>query len=104
MKQLITNRQGKQLAVYTDGLKDAPALVLSNSLGTDHGMWQPQVDELKSHFNVITYDTRGHGESDVIAESSLQNLGEDVADILDALDIEKLIFVAFQWAELQGFG
>ncbi|MEL1747642.1 3-oxoadipate enol-lactonase, partial [Acinetobacter baumannii] len=33
MKQLITNRQGKQLAVYTDGLKDAPALVLSNSLG-----------------------------------------------------------------------
>ncbi len=55
MKQLITNRQGKQLAVYTDGLKDAPALVLSNSLGTDHGMWQPQVDELKSHFNVITY-------------------------------------------------
>jgi len=87
VKQLITNRQGKQLAVYTDGLKDAPALVLSNSLGTDHGMWQPQVDELKSHFNVITYDTRGHGGSDVIAETSLQNLGEDVADILDALNI-----------------
>lgn len=95
MKQLITNRQGKQLAVYTDGLKDAPALVLSNSLGTDHGMWQPQVDELKSHFNVITYDTRGHGESDVIAETSLHNLGEDVADILDALDIEKLILWHF---------
>lgn len=93
MKQLITNRQGKQLAVYTDGLKDAPALVLSNSLGTDHGMWQPQVDELKSHFNVITYDTRGHGESDVIAETSLQNLGEDVADILDALDIKS----SFLW-------
>lgn len=102
MKQLITNRQGKQLAVYTDGLKDAPALVLSNSLGTDHGMWQPQVDELKSHFNVITYDTRGHGESDVIAESSLQNLGEDVADILDALDIEKAHFCGISMGGITG--
>lgn len=91
MKQTISNRQGKQLAVYTDGLKDAPVLVFSNSLGTDHGMWQPQVDELKSHFNVITYDTRGHGGSDVISDTSLQNLAEDVVDILDALNIEKLI-------------
>lgn len=32
MKQTISNRQGKQLAVYTDGLKDAPVLVFSNSL------------------------------------------------------------------------
>lgn len=47
MKQTIRNRQGKQLAVYTDGLKDAPVLVFSNSLGTDHGMWQPQLNELK---------------------------------------------------------
>ncbi|MFX6799459.1 3-oxoadipate enol-lactonase, partial [Acinetobacter baumannii] len=54
MKQTISNRQGKQLAVYTDCLKDAPVLVFSNSLGTDHGMWQPQLNELKSHFNVIT--------------------------------------------------
>lgn len=47
MKQTISNRQGKQLAVYTDGLKDAPVLVFSNSLGTDHCMWQSQVSELK---------------------------------------------------------
>lgn len=47
MKQTISNRQGKQLAVYTDGLKDAPVLMFSNSLGTDHGMWQPQLNELK---------------------------------------------------------
>lgn len=47
MKQTISNRQGKQLAVYTDGLKDAPVLVFSNSLGTDRGMWQSQISELK---------------------------------------------------------
>ncbi len=93
MKQTISNRQGKQLAVYTDCLKDAPVLVFSNSLGTDHGMWQSQLNELKSHFNVITYDTRGHGESDVISDTTLQNLAEDVVDILDALNIEKAHFL-----------
>ena len=52
-------------------------------------------NELKSHFNVITYDTRGHGESDVISDTTLQNLAEDVVDILDALNIEKLILRHF---------
>lgn len=102
MKQLITNRQGKQLAVYTDGLKDAPVLVFSNSLGTDHGMWQSQINELKSHFNVITYDTRGHGESDVISDTTLQNLAEDVVDILDALSVEKAHFCGISMGGITG--
>lgn len=102
MKQTISNRQGKQLAVYTEGLKDAPVLVFSNSLGTDHGMWQSQVSELKSHFNVITYDTRGHGESDVISDTTLQNLAEDVVDILDALKVEKAHFCGISMGGITG--
>ncbi|MEQ1066514.1 3-oxoadipate enol-lactonase [Acinetobacter sp. XH1741] len=102
MKQTISNRQGKQLTVYTEDLKDAPVLVFSNSLGTDHGMWQPQVNELKSHFNVITYDTRGHGESEVISDTTLQNLAEDVVDILDALHIEKAHFCGISMGGITG--
>lgn len=102
MKQTISNRQRKQLAVYTDGLKDAPVLVFSNSLGTDRGMWQSQVSELKSHFNVITYDTRGHGESDVISDTTLQNLAEDVVDILDALSVEKAHFCGISMGGITG--
>ncbi len=88
----ISNRQGHQLAVQTSGLKDAPVLMFSNSLGTDHGMWQAQVAAFAEHYQVITYDTRGHGDSDVIADTTLQNLAEDVVDILDALTIEKAHF------------
>jgi len=102
VKQTISNRQGKQLAVYTEDLKDAPVLVFSNSLGTDHGMWQPQVNELKGHFNVITYDTRGHGESEVISDTTLQNLAEDVVDILDALHIEKAHFCGISMGGITG--
>jgi len=102
VKHTINNRQGKQLTVYTEGLKDAPVLVFSNSLGTDHGMWQPQLNELKSHFNVITYDTRGHGESDVVNDTSLQNLAEDVVDILDGLHIEKAHFCGISMGGITG--
>ncbi|WP_453955939.1 3-oxoadipate enol-lactonase [Acinetobacter baumannii] len=98
----MSNRQGKQLAVYTDCLKDAPVLVFSNSLGTDHGMWQSQLNELKSHFNVITYDTRGHGESDVISDTTLQNLAEDVVRLLDHLNISKAAFCGISMGGLTG--
>lgn len=91
-KIIVTNRQGKHLSVQIDGLENAPAIVFSNSLGTDKNMWQPQVAALKSKFKVVTYDTRGHGQSDVIDSTSLENLGEDVIDILDHLNIEKAHF------------
>ncbi|MEN5174492.1 3-oxoadipate enol-lactonase [Acinetobacter higginsii] len=88
----INNRQGHPLAVQVQGLKDAPVIMFSNSLGTDHGMWQAQVAALADHYQIISYDTRGHGTSAVIANSTLQNLVEDVVDILDALTIEKVHF------------
>lgn len=92
MNLSINNRQGHQLAVQVQGLKNAPVIMFSNSLGTDHGMWQAQVAMLAEHYQIVTYDTRGHGSSDVIAHSSLQHLAEDAIDILDALNIEKAHF------------
>ncbi len=67
-------------------------IVFSNSLGTDKGMWQPQVAAFEQQFKVVTYDTRGHGQSDVIEQTTVQNLAEDVIDILNGLNIEKAHF------------
>ena len=92
MNQSIQNRQGQQLAVQIQGVKGAPVIMFSNSLGTDHSMWQAQVEALEEHYQIVTYDTRGHGQSDVIADSTLQHLAEDVVDILDALEIDKVHF------------
>jgi 3-oxoadipate enol-lactonase len=44
-----------------EGNRGLPVLVLSHSIGTDHAMWQPQVPDLLPHFQVLRYDTRGHG-------------------------------------------
>ena len=48
-----------------DGPEDAPALVLSNSLGTTHELWDAQIAALVEHFRVLRYDQLGHGRSEV---------------------------------------
>ncbi len=92
MINMITNRQGKSLSIQVEGLDHAPVLIFSNSLGTDKGMWDPQAAYFKDKYKVVRYDTRGHGQSDVIEDTTLANLGEDVIDIMDALNIEKAHF------------
>jgi 3-oxoadipate enol-lactonase len=98
----IHNRQGHQLAVQVQGLKDAPVIIFSNSLGTDHGMWQAQVAAFTAHYQVVTYDTRGHGASAVIDTTTLSNLAEDVVDVLDALKIEKAHFCGISMGGITG--
>lgn len=45
------------------GPETAPALLLLNSFGATHAMWDPQIALLSEHFRVIRCDARGHGES-----------------------------------------
>ncbi len=76
-----------------EGLSDLPILVLSHSLGCDHGMWAPQMPDLLDHFQVLRYDTRGHGASAVPAgDYTLDQLGQDVLALADKLNLEKFAF------------
>jgi 3-oxoadipate enol-lactonase len=57
-------------------------------------MWNPQMDDLNPHFQVLRYDMRGHGESDVTpGPYTLELLAEDVIGLLDVLGIERVHFV-----------
>ena len=70
-----------------------PVLVLSHSIGTDHSMWDLQVADLLPHFQVLRYDTRGHGASDAPAgEYSVEMLGGDILGLADALGISQFAF------------
>jgi len=76
-----------------EGIPEKPVLILSHSIGTDHGMWAPQVPDLFPHFQVLRYDTRGHGASEVTkGEYSIEMLGRDVLALADALGIGKFAF------------
>jgi len=76
------------------GEKGAPVVGLSHSLSSSHHMWDPQMDALNPHFQVLRYDIRGHGGSDATPGSyTLELLAEDVIGLLDALDIDRMHFV-----------
>jgi 3-oxoadipate enol-lactonase len=76
---------------YTvDGAADAPVVVLSNSLGADRGMWDPQVPGLAERYRVVTYDTRGHGTSPAPAGPyTLDDLVDDLVALLDEVGAER---------------
>lgn len=75
------------------GPSSAPVLVLSNSLGTNVGMWCPQMDEFAREFRVLTYDTRGHGRSAVTpGPYTVKQLAGDIVALLDALKIPNFSF------------
>ena len=46
-----------------EGPEDAPVIVLSNSLGTPHAMWDEQAPALSERFCLLRYDHLGHGGS-----------------------------------------
>lgn len=72
------------------GQPDADVLVLSNSLGTDLGMWDDQVDALASRWRVVRYDTRGHGGSSVPpGPYTIAELATDVLQLLDYLRVRR---------------
>ena len=76
-----------------EGSDDRPVLVFSNSLGTDHSMWNLQVAELLSCFRILRYDTRGHGASDAPAgDYAMERLARDVLALTDALAIDRFAF------------
>jgi 3-oxoadipate enol-lactonase/4-carboxymuconolactone decarboxylase len=83
----------KRLFYRLEGSEGKPVLVLSHSIGADHAMWDPQVPDLLSHFQVLRYDIRGHGASDAPkGDYSIEELGRDVLGLADALKISEFGF------------
>ena len=75
------------------GSPGRPVLILSHSISTDQAMWDLQVNDLLPHFQVLRYDTRGHGASDAPAgEYSVEMLGKDALALADALGISQFAF------------
>jgi 3-oxoadipate enol-lactonase len=72
---------------------EGPVVVFSNSLGTNLRMWDPQAAALEGRFQVLRYDTRGHGQTAVTpGPYSVEQLGGDVLRLLDALGLERVHF------------
>jgi 3-oxoadipate enol-lactonase len=86
-----------------DGPATAPALVLSNSLGTNLSLWDPQLPIFAKSFRVLRYDSRGHGQSSTAqGEYSVEMLGRDVIQLLDALNLQHVNFCGLSIGGMTG--
>jgi len=87
---LIAASNGTELFYDLRGPAGAPVVAFSNSIGTTHRMWDAQAEALAGQYQVLRYDTRGHGGSPMVsAPATVEALADDLAGLLDALHIER---------------
>lgn len=85
---------GLRLHVELDGPDDPRAtdvtVVLAHCWTSDHDSWRYQVRDLRRRYGddvrIVSYDHRGHGASEGTAQdaATIQNLGRDLSDLIDA--------------------
>ena len=102
----FTNRtvaaNGIRLALRDEG--DGPAVVLCHGFPELAYSWRHQVPALAAAgFRVLAPDQRGYGDSDRPARSTaydIHHLTGDLVGLLDALGIERAVFVGHDWGGL----
>jgi 3-oxoadipate enol-lactonase len=94
MKREFATINDCRIAYALEGKSRSPVVVLSHALAARAEIWSYQLPLLVERFRVLTYDLRGHGQSEAIGDScSLPLLASDVARLLDYLGIERAAFV-----------
>jgi len=85
------DRHGVRIRYDVTGGGDRTPLLLSHGYGASRAMWEPNLAALGAGRAVITWDMRGHGDSDCPDDQAAYSHEASVADmaaILDACDVD----------------
>jgi sigma-B regulation protein RsbQ len=93
--------------VQVQGRPDGPPIVFSHGFGCDQNMWRHVWPAFADDHRVVLFDHVGHGRSDHSAfdperYGSLDGYADDVLAILDALDLEDVVFVGHSVSAMIG--
>jgi pimeloyl-ACP methyl ester carboxylesterase len=105
MARGVVSVRGVEVAYDEEGRGDA--FVLLHGFPFDRSMWREQAEVLSANFRVIAPDLRGLGETPLggVDEGTMDEMAEDVAALLDALNVERAVlgglsmggYVAFEF-------
>lgn len=70
-------------------------LIMLHGNGEDHTIFNEAIELLSKHFTVYAIDTRGHGQSDKVAELHYNDMAEDIRAFIEKLKLEKPILYGF---------
>ena len=82
------------VGIHYDDRGQGPAILLSHGYSATSQMWAKQVEAFQSDYRVITWDLRGHGQSDspeAVSDYSESVLVGDVEAILRACRVESAV-------------
>jgi pimeloyl-ACP methyl ester carboxylesterase len=86
------NRDG--VDIYYEVHGEGPTLLLTHGYSATSQMWKGQVDAFGKTYKLVTWDMRGHGQSDYPDDQGVYSEAHTVADmaaILDAVGAKKAI-------------
>lgn len=90
----FVDREGVRIAYEVHGEGTGTPLLLTHGYAASAAMWAPNLEALAAGRPVVTWDLRGHGESDAPHDASRYSEPASVADmaaILDAVGVERAV-------------
>jgi len=69
-----------------------PAVLLVHGTGHNRAVWEPVVERLREDFRLVTFDLRGHGQSEANSADA-EDHWRDLGMIVDRLGLERPIIV-----------
>ena len=94
---------GVELDVTMGGPRDGEALIFLHGFPESHRTWRHQLAALSDEYFVIAPDQRGYGRTscpEKIEDYDMLHLTGDLTGMLDALGLEKAVFVGHDWGGL----
>lgn len=80
---------GDGARLYYERAGQGTPVILIHAYSMDHRMWDPQFAELARHYDVVRYDLRGFGRSDIPPDKNVFIQANDLKDLMDYLGIQK---------------
>jgi 3-oxoadipate enol-lactonase len=94
-----------RLAFVREGRRDGQPVVFSHAIGCRMEMWDAIVPMLSRTHEIVRYDTRCHGASEVVPSPfSMDALVADAVRVLDEADLESVSWVGLSMGGMIGQG
>ena len=101
LARILDSKEGHAVSrdgtrIYYKSVGRGLPIVLCNGMGVSTFFWKYFVNTFKNEFQVVIWDYRGHGHSDLPAHKdniSVEALAEDCIAVCDALKIKSAVFI-----------
>ena len=99
----VTTPDGLTISAQEWGNPNGPGIVFIHGFSQSHLSWMRQTDsDLAKDFHIVTYDLRGHGNSDKPLEAAryrdAKAWGDEVQAVIDAAGLKRPVLVGWSYA------